>query len=459
MDAPIYNRLKEYRLKNRVPFAMPGHKNGRGLINGLAELDVTELEETLNLRQQDDEVVKNAQKKLSDLYKSDESFIITCGSTAGIQAMLTSVMHPGKILVAGSDCHMSVINTCALCGYKIIFIPARINPITLLPSDDMDLEEFISGQEDEIKNNIGAVLVTSPNYYGICRNIEKYADECHKYNIPLLVDEAHGAHFAASKLLPKPAIQCGADMAVNSAHKTLNALTGAAYLHIKNKYVSRERTETALAAVQTSSPSYPIAASADIARSELEKGCGWDEHINYCIKLREKIQNELMINIVENDDPTRIVLNFMTYDISGFEAAKILSEKYEIDVEMSDTVNVVLITTPSNTKEDFERLYRALEQMVNSIGVRHEPLKFSKPAARNRIIKPSIAFYSDSKKVNFKYSAGEICTKTVTAYPPGIPIICPGETITYAHTLYIKIMKDAGAVFTGMDGDNIEVIA
>ena len=163
--------------------------------------------------------------------------------------------------------------------------------------------------------------------------------------------------------------------------------------------------------------------------------------------------------MIENDDPTRIVLNFMTYDISGFDAAQILSDKYGIDAEMSDTVNVVLITTPSNTKEDFERLYHALEQIVNSIGVRHEPLKFSNPAARNHIIKPSVAFYSDSKKINFKYSAGEICAKTVTAYPPGIPIICPGETITYTHTLYIKMMKDAGAVFTGMDGESIEVIA
>lgn len=453
MDAPIYNKLKEYHSLNRVPFAMPGHKNGKGLVPDLAELDVTELEGTLNLRQPDDETVRAAQKKLSELYNSEESFIITCGSTAGIQAMLASVLRPAKTLLASADCHMSVINTCALCGYTVIFLPSKVDPITLVTSDDVDLDSFLNTHDE-----VGAMLVTSPNYYGICRDIERYADICHKHNIPLLVDEAHGAHFAASDSLPKPAIQRGADMAVNSAHKTLNALTGAAYLHVKSKYVKPERVRMVLAAVQTSSPSYPIAASADIARWDMENGSMWDEHINRCLNFRSAIQNNLMLNVVENDDPTRIAVNFMTYDISGFKAAEILSERYGIDAEMADSVNVVFITTPSNTDDDFVKLYGALEQLSTSLTVRQEPLKCHNPSARERIVKPSVAFYSYSKFVNVKYSVGEISSKTITAYPPGIPILCPGETITYAHMLYLKMLKDSGAVFTGYDGQNIEVI-
>lgn len=452
MNTPIYDKLKNYHASDRVPFAMPGHKNGRGLESDLTNLDVTELPGTLNLRQSDDETVDNAQKLLSKLYKSDESYILTCGSTAGIQAMLASALRPGETVLVSSDCHMSVIHTCALCGYMLRFIPASLDPESLIPCDDEDIEAILDNCRD-----VAAVLVTSPNYYGMCRNIRRFSAVCHKHGIPLLVDEAHGAHFIASNKLPQTAIQCGADAAVNSAHKTLNALTGAAYLHIKSNLIDKRRLRTALEMFQTSSPSYPIAASADIARAYLEDSTAWNRLIDYCEYFRQKLSNSLMLRVIENEDPTRIVINFSIFETSGFEIYDILSNKFSIDAEMADSVNVVFITTPSNTRSDFERLYEALNSISAELTVRKEPHKVLSPSARERYVDPQSAFYSETEYLRMTDSINCICAQTITAYPPGIPVLCAGELITPSHILYLRHLKNIGAVFTGFDGTKIPV--
>lgn len=452
MNTPIYNKLKNYRSSDRVPFAMPGHKNGRGLEPDLINLDVTELSGTLNLRQENDETVAESCELLSKLYCSDESFILTCGSTAGIQSMLTSVLRPGDTLLVGSDCHMSVINTCALCGYKLRFIPASIDPESLIPYDDEDVNDILDRYRD-----ISAVLITSPNYYGMCRNVRRFADACHRHRIPLLVDEAHGAHFIASETLPQTAIQCGADAAVNSAHKTLNALTGAAYLHIKGNLINRHRLNAALGMFQTSSPSYPIAASADIARADIENHSAWGNLVSFCNSFRKRLSDELMLRVIENDDPTRLVINFSIFDTTGFSICDTLSDKYGIDAEMADMVNVVFITSPSNTKQDFERLFDALREISETLGLRKESLKVLMPSARERCFDPQYAFYADVEYVRMTDSIDRICAQTITAYPPGIPVLCAGEEIAPNHILYLRHLKNIGAVFTGFDGSKIAV--
>ena len=452
MNTPIYDKLRNYRASDRVPFAMPGHKNGRGLEPDLIDLDVTELNATLNLRNADDEAVNKSQKLLSQMYKSDESFILTCGATAGIQAMLASVLKPGETVLVSSDCHMSVIHTCAICGYMIRFIPASIDPESLIPFDDEDIEDVLNHFRD-----VSAVLITSPNYYGMCRNIRHFSDVCHKYDIPLLVDEAHGAHFIASNRLPQTALQCGADASVNSAHKTLNALTGAAYLHIKGSLIDRRRLRAALEMFQTSSPSYPIAASADIARVYLEDSTSWNSLIDYCESFKKRVSESLMLRVIENEDPTRIVINFSIFETTGFEIYDILSDKFGIDAEMADSVNVVFITSPLNKKTDFERLYAALASISTDLAVRKEPHKVLPPSARERYIDPQSAFYSDVKYLGISDCIGHVCAQTITAYPPGIPVLCAGELITTSHVVYFRHLKNIGAVFTGFDGTAIPV--
>ena len=272
------------------------------------------------------------------------------------------------------------------------------------------------------------------------------------------MDEAHGAHFAVSDRFPKNALRLGADACVNSAHKTLNALTGAAYLHVRGSLINRRRLNEAVRMFHTSSPSYVIAASADIARAELEMSGKWENLCDMCTGFRQRLEAVTYIRFLDNDDPTRLVLNFTAYDTTGFEVARQLSQKYGIDVEMADMVNIVLIATVSNTGDDFMTLFNALNDIVDSFSVRLKQIKFLQPPAQGTKIYPQKAFYSDSGIISLSAAAGRISASTVTAYPPGIPIICAGESISPQQIVYISYLKSIGASITGLEGDKIAVV-
>ena len=202
VETPIYTRLCDFHRKNRISFAMPGHKNLRGLAPDLQKCDVTELPATVDLRHEDG-YVRRANELLSELYKTRRSFILTGGSTEGVQAMISSVLKRGEVLAAFSDCHISVINTCAVCGFRLALIPTELRKGFLAPCPP-------SGAE--LPEGVSALLVTSPNYYGITADISALAEKCRERGIPLLVDEAHGAHFIGSEQFPSSAVSQGADM-------------------------------------------------------------------------------------------------------------------------------------------------------------------------------------------------------------------------------------------------------
>lgn len=447
METPIYSRLNEYHNKGRVPFAMPGHKNLRGLVPDLQKCDVTELSSTVDLHHED-EYVKRANELLRDLYKSKNSFILTGGSTVGIQAMLSSVLKPGDTLLASSDCHMSVINTCALCGYKIKFIPVGLDKRYLIPTA---MDDF------EITDDVRAVLVTSPNYYGITKDIEAIAEKCHSADVPILVDEAHGAHYIADCRFPKTAIEHGADMVCQSAHKTLNALTGAAYLHVNSDYVQADRVKKMIVAFETSSPSYPIAASADAARAVLAE-TDYSMIIDECMQFKNAVSKLTQIEVVENDDVLRIVLSFVNYDISGFAVNEILSEEYGVDVEMADLFNIVLIVTPWNTHNDFITLFSALRDIVEKVEIRKNIIGIQAPPCSKGTIEPYKGWYGETEYVMLDDSVGRCAAAVTASYPPGTGVIVTGECITHEQIEYLKILKKFGAEITGIIEDKIEVI-
>lgn len=447
METPIYTRLSEYYKKNRVSFAMPGHKNLRGLAADLLACDVTELSATVDLHHED-KYVKRANKLLSECYNTYASFIVTGGSTAGVQAMLSSVCSPGDTVLASADCHMSVINTCAVCGYKLKFIPMKINSEFGIPYDICD---FI------ITNDIKAVIVVSPNYYGMVKNIKDLAEKCHKSGVPLLVDEAHGAHFIADAKLPQSAAELGADMVCHSAHKTLNALTGAAYLHVLSERININRVKKSLSTFQSSSPSYPIAASADEARASLQE-ISYKDIINECNEFKKAISRFTDITVLDSDDVTRIVLCFKKYAVTGFDVENELSERYDIDVEMSDYINVVLIVTPWNTHKDFMTLFRALRDICIRLTVRSEDIKINIPPVNNSTIEPSKAWYGDTELIELSESTGRTAAQTITVYPPGIAVIYAGAVINEDEIRYITRLGKAGAKISGINDLKIEVV-
>ncbi len=431
METPIYTRLERYHSENRISFAMPGHKNMRGLDYRLDICDVTELASTLNLLG-DDETTARANALLSEAYGSEYSYIISGGSTAAVKTMILSTVNPDSVIAVSHDCHLSVINTCAVAGIDIKII----NEIS------------------DITDDVSAVLVTSPNYYGQTKDISAYAEKCHSIGIPLLVDEAHGAHFTGRYGLPKSAVSLGADMVCQSAHKTLNALTGGAYLHICSARIDRNRVRTMLHAVHTSSPSYMIAASADIARATLSE-LDYTEIITEC----EQFKSELMlwsdIVVLKNDDPTRMVLDFGKYDVSGFAVAERLSAEFGIDVEMADMTNIVLIVTPYNRRSDLMCLFRSLSEIVNGLG---KSSGFTPMPPISRRVSPRLGMFSPTEKVCLQDAVGRTAATNVCMYPPGTALVIMGEEITQAAVDYIEELISKGAELTGITDGRIDVV-
>lgn len=447
METPIYTRLSEYHKKNRISFAMPGHKNLRGLAPDLQLCDVTELSATVDLHHED-EYVKRANTLLKECYNTYASFIMTGGSTAGIQAMLASVCKPGDTVLASADCHMSVINVCAVCGFKLKLIPMKFNDEFAIP---YDIQNF------DITDDVKAVIVVSPNYYGMVKNIKLIAEKCHKAGIPLLVDEAHGAHFIADEEFPQDAAALGADMVCQSAHKTLNALTGAAYLHVLSDKININRVKKALSSFQTSSPPYPIAASADVARAALQE-MNYKNIIKECEEFKKAISHLTAVKALDSDDKTRIVLCFKEYETTGFDIDDELSERYGIDVEMADYLNVVLIATPWNTHQDFMTLFRALRDICDRLPKRTSEITVKIPPVNKDIIEPSKAWYDDTEIIELSEAAGRCAAQTVTAYPPGITVIYAGAVINDDEIKYITELEKAGAKISGIKDLRIEVV-
>ena len=446
MSAPLYEHLRKYAEQNRISFAMPGHKNGRGLRSGLVSLDVTELPVTENLYH-GSEHMQNANALLSTLYGSDESFILTGGSTAAIQAMICGAVKKGGTLLASGDCHVSVINACALLGVKIRFFQKELDDDFCVPATTESIKDFLT-------SDIDAVIVTSPNYYGICSDIKAIADECHDMGIPLLVDEAHGAHFVSSDLFPETAVKY-ADAVCHSAHKTLNAMNGAAYLHLSGKLIDRTRALRALSVFQSTSPSYVIASTADTARDEI-KSVGWERTYKLCLNLRDSAK-KAGIRILDNDDMTRIVINFSDYYITGFEVRDILSRD-GIDIEMADLFNIVAIVTPSNTVEEMRSLWWAVLEIIEKAKKKDVNIGTPAPPICTETLSPADVFAHDWVEIEFERAAGRVACDTVVPYPPGVPVIFTGERIRREQIEYVRQIEDAGGEINGVADGKILVV-
>lgn len=466
-DAPLYLKLKEYSLRKRISFSMPGHKSGRGipreLTSKISQYDVTELPDTDNLYHPKEAVIK-ARKLASEYFGSNDTYFLVNGATAGIYAMLAASCNPGDSVIVNRACHVSVINACIMLGITPVFIPQKIIEGYSIPGG-VDQKALI----DILDKNIHAkaVLITSPSYYGIVSDIGVISKITRARNIPLLVDEAHGAHFSVNEgIFPKSAMNQGADMAVCSAHKTLNAFNQSAFLNLSGDFVDKGRLETILSMVQTSSPSYIIAASADLARAEVMSKAGrtaWRETYEYCENMRQKIasstnvkfisQQMNLTNNIYNVDETRIVMNFSNYNITGFDIRNTLAQKYNIDMEMADLFNVVGIATPSNTKMDFMKLASAVIKICSGLEASEDEAVFPDIHIPNMGMSPQKAFYSPGRNVRLDEAVNCISRTTIIAYPPAVPIICPGEKISEQSVGYIGALVEMDADVIGLNAN------
>lgn len=449
---------------------MPGHKLGKGIpdrfLNDLHLLDMTEIPGLDNLHFPDG-VIKEAQELAAKAFGADYTSFLVNGSTCGVHGAILGLCKPGDKLIVSRDCHKSVIGGMMLAG---------VTPIYIQPEYDsfFGVSSFMlpSTVEQAIKNNPEAVgvFVTRPNYYGICSDIGAISDLVHSYNKILIVDEAHGAHLKFSPKLPCCALDAQADVCIQSAHKTLPALTQGAYIHVKGNRVDVEKVKFVLRLIQTSSPSYIIISFLDIARAIMEqRGSELIDGLLEGIQCFEsKIYENTGYEILSRQllksgetDKTRVVINVKNTGQTGFQIDNILRSRYNIQVEMADIFNIVCISTVADGIEEFERLYFALNEIdkqfknysrLPDINIRETRLP-SQAVTLDKVMQYS---YETMKLAE---SEGKVSRGIITPYPPGVPVICPGEVITQDTIQYIMSVIEAGGNVNGVSGGlEVEVL-
>lgn len=463
-EMPIVKSVIEYKEKKTIPLHMPGHKRGQSFLSmdmdfpwlEALQYDTTEVDFIDNLHSPDG-AIKEAEKKAAKLFRADETYFLVNGTTAGILAMIHCVTQPGDSIIIPRNCHKSVMNSVIL---------GHLKPIYLLPEIEgiYEVAMGISPESVELAllNNpeAKAVVITSPTYYGVCSDLEKIAEIVHKSGKILLVDEAHGAHFCFSELCPKSAIECGADAVAQSTHKCLSAFTGTSMLHLKGNKIDREKLKFYLQAYQTSSPNHILLAGLDGARYQMEKKEGramLDTVIKWSIEAKRRINQIHGLSAIDSDfvgtaaaagiDPTRVVVSVRKLGITGMFAENFLRENFNIQLEMADLYNIVAIFTIGDLEESFDGFILGLEELSSTYSASGENASerlLPEEGLPKMVIPPWEAVLGGKKSLKFEDSEGFLAAEMIIPYPPGIPVLMPGERITRTNVEYIKMCLTNG---------------
>lgn len=438
--APLFHALQLLATGDSARFHMPGHK-GEPLFNTFAEvfaIDFTETYGTGNLYLGDGPI-RDAEVAAALYFGAADCFFLTGGSSQGILAMLATAVGRGGSVLLDRECHKSVCHACALLDITPYFVSAPlIEPFAVsgeLPREAVE-QQLIDHPD------IRAVLVTSPTYYGVCRALPALADLCRAFGKLLLVDAAHGAHFPAVGM--SAPIAEGADMAVLSMHKTLPCLgQGAVLLSAQGVDKRALRENTAL--FGTSSPSYPIMASIDLARAYTE-GPGrtaYRHAAEACGALRDFVARRTAFTpLTENDfpalDPCRLTVCTAGTDTTGHRLADMLWSEYGVACEMADDRNAVFILTGADTPSSLHRLRRGLRRIARRRHTAVPPAPAAPFPPAERVMRVRDAWFAPTGRVEPAAAEGLICARPVTPYPPGVPLLWPGEKITRAHIELIR---------------------
>jgi len=442
MHTPIYDMLLKYETKNALRMHMPGHKGkGEGLFCDINKIDVTELSATDDLYEAKG-AIKKAQELTAIAYSAKYTLFLTNGSTAGILASIAACVKEGQALIADRGSHRAAISACMLSGCDLYYTKAKMQRGgSILPPQPYEIEKLL------IKTNAKTVFITSPNYYGQTADIEAIANLVHAYGARLIVDSAHGAHFAFSEKLPEESSILGADIVIESAHKTLSALTQGAFLHI-NDISIKDEVQYFLRAIQTSSPSFPIMASLDMARAKAQEAkMQYEKIINLVSDIKKDLKDH-DIDCLENDDPLKLVVDMK--DKGGGFYAKERLEELGIYPEMADLIYVVFIITYLDTKQELLKLKDAILSLQDKktdfeevFDLPNVPFSMSIRQAIN----------SKKEKLQLQDAIGRISAKDIGIYPPGVPIIAPGQIITKEAVDFIeKLQAKGGSTFNIDEG-------
>ena len=471
-SAPIQEALERMKRARLVPFDVPGHKRGRGnpelaafLGSACLDVDVNSMKMLDNLCHPVS-VIRDAERLAAEAFRAAHAFFMVSGTTGSVQAMVLSAVGRGDKIIMPRNVHRSAINALILCGAIPIYVNPGIDDILGIALG-MRVEDVAAAIARH--PNAKAVFVNNPTYYGICSDLRAITELAHAHGMKVLVDEAHGTHLYFSERLPVAAMDAGADMAAISMHKSGGSLTQSSLLLCSDSmplgYVHQIINIT-----QTTSASYLLLASLDISRRNLAlRGREViDKIIDLVAYARDEINaigdyyaygRELIDGAAVFDfDTTKLSIFTRPTGLAGIEVYDILRDDYDIQTEFGDIANLLAYVSVGDRPKDIERLVAALAEIRRNY--RKDPSKTLKMEYIDPVVVcgPQDAFYAEKESLPIAKSCGRICSEFVMCYPPGIPILAPGEQITEEILTYIRYAKKKGCQITGPEDMSIQYL-
>ena len=483
---PYFTALLEYVDSGVQPFHTPGHMQGNGSPNAFREfvgdnilaIDLTPMPGIDDLLQPQ-ESIKEAQELAAEAYGADNTFFLINGSTSGNQCMMMTAVNPGEKIAVPRNSHKSMLGGLVMSG---------AHPIYMQPAVDQEMHMDNSVTPETVLKtlqehpDVKAIYIVSPTYYGVAADLESIVRIAHDHGKLLLVDEAWGPHFKFHPALPLSATEVGADMSINSTHKMLSAFSQCAMLHQIGDRVRLDRLKAVLKMFLSTSPNLPMVASLDCARMQM--ATEGPALLSNTIALANDVRRRL--NEIEGIycfgeelqgregvfdlDPTKVSVRVTGLGYTGYEASELLRKRYNIQVELADLFNVVALFTIGTTQDAAERFVFAFEEMARDdrpldmfapSGILEQRLKrksYTLPIPPPMRMLPRDAFLADTEFVLFKDSKGRICAETISPYPPGIPVLSPGEEITNELIDYLRLEMKAGVRIQGPYDDELKKI-
>lgn len=466
----LYDKLCAYSESDYYGFHMPGHKRNENVtdVELPYKIDITEIDGFDDLNHPHD-ILLESQMQAAKLYGAEETRFLVNGSTVGLLASIMAVTDRGDEILVARNCHKSVYHAMELQG---------LHPVYLYPAFVHKTGESGDISADSVDNllkshpNVCAVVITSPTYEGVVSDVEAIARVVHAREIPLIVDEAHGAHFGMHPYFPQNSNAKGADLVIHSLHKTMPSLTQTALLHINGDLVCVREVDRYLRMLQTSSPSYVLLASIDACiQKVMESGEAYFiRYVKMLDRARKELQNLKYIQLSENgQDKSKILLSVKGTPLNGRELCELLREQYHLELEMAAGSYALAMTGPGDIKEGMDRLVKALQEIdhelqssmdsvMNAEGVNVEPKPTTFP--RTELIYTSAEMCHMMKKgaksrhkkvLPWVESVGYISTEYAYLYPPGIPILVPGEQISTEAVKLLKMYESQGFQVEGLE--------
>lgn len=467
--APLLEALERMRHDRLVPFDVPGHKHGKGnpeLTSFLGEqclsVDVNSMKPLDNLCHPVS-VIKEAEELAAEAFGAAHAFFMVGGTTSAVQAMILSSVKSGEEIILPRNVHQSVINALVLCGA----VPVYINPQT-----DKKLGISLGMSVADVRRTIAAhpaakaILVNNPTYYGICSDLAAITKIAHESGLRVLADEAHGTHFYFGKDMPISAMAAGADLAAVSMHKSGGSLTQSSLL-LCGAQVNADYVRKIINLTQTTSGSYLLLSSLDISRRNLalrgeeifEKVKKFAEYAraeinaigDYYAYSKELINGDSIYDF----DTTKLSVNTLPLGLAGIEVYDLLRDEYGIQIEFGDLGNILAYISVGDKNKNIERLISALAEIRRIYKKDNRDMLESEYISPVVVMSPQTAFYAEKRSLPLDDCAGEVCTEFVMCYPPGIPILAPGERITPEVIDYIRYAKEKGCVMTGPESMDV----